>query len=510
MNLLVHVAKGYFWSQFGRLGEVGLFFLLSLVLAREMGPSAYGIFALGLSLTVFFGALAAMGIGQEALGKFVPEAAAGRYPGGVARLVGQLLGIRVMAVVTLSGLVLLAGGWLERGLGVAGFRSNLNFILLVFSLRSLCELFACAFSGLLELRVVAASRAVVPLVALAWVAGHRLEGERVAVNDAFGALALGQLVALLLFILAARKSVPAHVNHPDGQSSGLRRVLSFGLFVWLSAFFIFVLGDSSDVALIGWLIKDARATGYYAVGSSVVYRGVTLLLAWLPLIGTSTACNAYLEGGKERLSETAEAVWKLIAISLIPPMFLLFQFSDAFVTLLYSEQYRAAVPVLRILAALFAVSAILGHGLQAGILYILDRERSACAIFGAAAFCNLFLGIFLIKKFGITGAAWATGLSFVFFSGLCSVVGATVNPVPWPWRFSLKVLSASGVAVLSTLWLTPRGTVGSLGAACAMWGLIFVLTFALTKPLSTRDSNSLRLVSPQLGYVLERFFVRAV
>ncbi len=177
MSLLERVTRGYLWSQIGRLGEAGLLFLLSLVLARQMGPAVYGIFALGLSLVAFCGFLAAMGVGQEALGKFVPVAAAGHYPGGVPRLVAHLLGIRVLAVTALSGVVLLAGGWVERGLGAAGLRHDLGLVLLIFSLRSICELFTYTFSGLLELRVVAAGRAVVPLVALGWVGECCRQGE---------------------------------------------------------------------------------------------------------------------------------------------------------------------------------------------------------------------------------------------------------------------------------------------------------------------------------------------
>lgn len=316
------------------------------------------------------------------------------------------------------------------------------------------------------------------------------------------------MAALVIFGLAVRKGWPAPQETFDAPRGSLRRVLAFGVFAWLAGFFIFVLGDSSDVALIGWLVKDTRAVGLYAVGSSAIFRGLNLLLAWLPLIGMSTAANAYLEGGKERLAEAAEGVWKLIAISVVPAMFLLFRFAEPFLTLLYSEEYRAAVPVLRVLAALFAASAILGHGLHAGILYLLDRERTACAIFAAAAAGNIALAVILIHAFGIVGAAWATGLSFVFFAVLCLVLGQPACAVRWPRGFIARVVLASALACFATRWLRVD-SLAALGVAAGVWVLVLLLVLSLTRPLSSRDSRSLRQINSGLGYVAERFFARS-
>ncbi len=316
------------------------------------------------------------------------------------------------------------------------------------------------------------------------------------------------MAALVIFGLAVRKGWPAPQETFDAPRGSLRRVLAFGVFAWLAGFFIFVLGDSSDVALIGWLVKDTRAVGLYAVGSSGVFRGLNLLLAWLPLIGMSTAANAYLEGGKEQLAEAAEGVWKLIAISVVPAMFLLFRFAEPFLTLLYSEEYRAAVPVLRVLAALFAASAILGHGLHAGILYLLDRERTACAIFAAAAAGNIALAVILIHAFGIVGAAWATGLSFVFFAVLCLVLGQPACAVRWPRGFIARVVLASALACFATRWLRVD-SLAALGVAAGVWVLVLLLVLSLTRPLSSRDSRSLRQINSGLGYVAERFFARS-
>ncbi len=508
MSLLQRASRGYLWSQVGRFVEVVCLFALSVILARHMSLVEYGVFALGLSLVTFCGFLTAMGVGQEALSKFVPEAAEGLYSGGVRRLVGQLLGVRVAAVAALSGVVMLAGGRIDRFLGVPGLRQCLGWILLLFALRSICELFSHVFSGLLELRVVAAGRAIVPLAALALVAGSLWQGRKLSSADAFLALAVGQFIGLLIFVRSARKGWPVAPGSSAAGGIHLRRVLSFGLYAWLAGFFVYVLGDSSDVILISWLSKDAKAVGLYAVGSSAVFRVLSLSLAWVPLIAMPTQCLAYLDGGKQHLAEAAEAVWKLIVISLVPAMFLLSEFSLPIVTLIYSKEYQAAAPVLRVLAVLLAMSAVLGNGVHAGILYLLNQEKKACAIFAGAAAFNVALAILLIRALGIIGAAWATGLSFVFFSALCAFFGNAVCPVRWPRAFVSRVVLASALSCLATSWLKVN-SLQALAMAGAAWGLIFWLGLALIKPLSAKDSSSLRRINAGLAYVAERFFVRS-
>ncbi|MBI3669426.1 MAG: polysaccharide biosynthesis C-terminal domain-containing protein [Acidobacteria bacterium] len=504
MSLTARISRAMLWGQLGRLAEVVFFFLLTLVLARRLAAAGYGIFSLGWSLMMFCGLLAGMGQGQESLGKFVPEAAAGRYAGGVARLVKHLLGMRVLASAVLSGVVLLAGGWLERQLGVAGFRRYLGLILVVFALRSASELFSCVFSGLLELRVVAAGRSVVPLVALLLVLFAAGPDAKIEVRTAFQALAVGQCAGLGIFLLAARKGVHTASEALSAASTNLRHILYFGLYTWLAGFFILVLGEGADVLLLGWLLKDSAAVGWYAVGASLVFRTTGLMAAWLPLLGMPTLSTAYLKAGPQGLAEAAEALWKLISLSLVPTTVFLVRFSPELVSLFYSPRYAPSVPVVMTLGLFLCLSAVAGFGLQAGMLYILERAKTVCALFAASAGLNLALAFPLIHQFGIVGAAAATGGAFLFLSLLSARVAAAHCPLRWPWPFLLKVIMASGVAAGSTLWLAPNSP-GSLAAAGALWAGVLLLCLWVSKPLDRADSRHLRTLSPSLGWLAAQF-----
>jgi O-antigen/teichoic acid export membrane protein len=504
MSLTGRAVKGFYWTQSGALAQVGLSFLLSLLLARYLGPSAYGVLAFGLSLISVCCLLALAGTSQETVGKFVPEAAAGRYSGGFREFVLHLLGVRVLGIVAL-GLILFAfSSPLERAAGMPRFGKYLVPVLILFSLRSISDLFSSVFSGLLEMGVVAAAKALVPLAALILLVGAIWSVHRISLREAFVALAGGQFLGLLT-LLAASGKLRRSGEAGSSVAFGLRRVLMFGLFAWLAGFFIYVMNEQSDLLVLSFLLRDPEQVGWYAVGSSLVFRPLTVLLAGVTLCGIPILSEAYLRSGKEGLARVVTVLLKVIGTLLVPPMILLISFARELVVLLYSESYLQSVPVVRVLAILLGASGLLGYGVYAGALYALNRERMACAIFGISAAFGLLSSVALVKVFGMMGAAWATGLTVVLFSILSAVIGSAAAPAAWPWRFHGKILLASLLAAASAASLRPETMVKfTLGAA--LWLSVFIFCLSLLKPLECGEAEVFAEVSPRLGHLLQRFF----
>jgi O-antigen/teichoic acid export membrane protein len=506
MSLTGRAVKGFYWAQSGTLVQVGLSFLLSLLLARYLGPSKYGVLAFGLSLISVCGLLALAGISQETVGKFMPEAAVGRYTAGFREFVLHLLGVRVLGVIAV-GLALFAfSSMIERAAGMPGFGKYLVLILILFSLRSISDLFSSVFSGLLEMRVVAAAKALVPLAALILLAGAIWSAHTISVGEAFGALAGGQFLGLATFLGALGKLRPP-AEADSSFAFGLHRVLTFGLFAWLAGFFIYIMNEQSDLIVLSFLRRDPAQVGWYAVGSTLVFRPLAVLLAGVTLCGMPIMSEAYLRNSKDGLARVVAVLLKVIGILLFPAMTFLIRFARPLIVLLYSESYLPSVRVVRVLAGLLGVSGLLGYGVFAGGLYVLNREKVACAIFGASAAFGLLLSIVLVKTFGMIGAAWATGLTAGLFSILSTVIGAASSPVPWPWRFHGKLVLASLLAVASTAGLAPASAVG-FAAAAALWLSVFVLCLLLLRPLDFDEAAVMAEVSPRFGHLLQRLFAR--
>ncbi|HKV05091.1 MAG TPA: polysaccharide biosynthesis C-terminal domain-containing protein [Candidatus Acidoferrales bacterium] len=503
MSLGARVGRAIFWGQAGRVGEAAVCFVFYLFLARALGPASYGLFALGTSLAGACVFLTLFGLGPETLGRFVPEIAADGRPNRVRRFLGVLLVIRGAAIFGVSALIFGLRGELAQRFHFPLLAESLALMLLVFAARSTLDLLTYFSAGMMELRRVAGAKLVASVAApglflILWLRQAR------GVNAAWLAIAFGSLAGII--VLAAPHAFPVSAARAGVRESlPLRRILAFGLFAWATNFFLYILGDNMDVLLLGWLVPNRSAIGYYAVGAKIVFSLTGLLLGWVTLASVPSLTESWQRGGAGRLAAVVEGQWKLGVVCLIAPLFFLCRFAREIVAIFYSPAYAPSVPVIEILCVLLACGVVCGFSIQGGVLYVLDHERVACAAVGFAALFNLASEIVLVRRMGIAGAAWATGISFVIVAILCTVAGAFYIPFHFPGRFIGRVIAAAGIALAPTFWLHP-GALPALAVSCALYGTLFLGSLAILKPLTGRDSAGLHRVNHWFGAWAERLF----
>jgi O-antigen/teichoic acid export membrane protein len=508
MSLAARAGRAIAWGQAGRLAEAGIYFFFYLLLARALGPADYGRFALGLSLAGACSFLALLGLGPETLGRFVPEIAASGGRRVLQRSLAALAGLRTAAIIIVSAALFGFREPLSARLHFPLARVALALLVAVFASRSILDLVTYFSAGLLELRRVALAKVAAAIatpaafLALA-VAGH--SGVDAAwIATATGSIA-GIVVLLVPFWRGSSSSSASASALPEARRISLRRILRFGLFAWATNFFLYVLGDNTDVLLLGWLVPDKAEVGRYAVAARIVFSITSLLLGWVTLTSVATMSEARQQGGAAQVAAVAEAQWKLGALCLLPPLFFLVRFAPQILGILYSPAYAPAAPVLQILAGLVAGGVVCGFSIQGGVLYALDRERVACAAVGSAALFNLASEIILVRRIGAAGAAWATGTSFALLAVLCAAASARYIPFRLPAAFLARVVAAAAIAAGSTLWLHPVSA-ASLAAAAGLFAAAFFCCLALLKPLRGSDSAGICQVNASIGAWAERLF----
>jgi O-antigen/teichoic acid export membrane protein len=502
MSLGARVGRAILWGQAGRVAEASLFFVFSLLLARVLGPASYGLYALGMGLAGVCAFLTLLGLGPETLGRFLPELIAGGGRNCAGGLLKKLLAIRSAAILLLAAIIFSFRGAIGERLHFPLFSGSLALVLLLFASRSILDLLTHFSSGLLELRRVAAAKLAASLAApcifLAFWLRHAATTHVAWLATIVGAIA-GILVLAVPF-LAMRSAWPGETTVPA------RRILVFGMFAWVTNFFVFVLGDNTDVLLLGWLVADRAAIGHYAVGAKIVFSLTGMLLGWVTLSSVATLSEAWQKGGLARLATLVEAQWKFGVLCMVGPYLLVARFAREIIMIFYSSAFGPSVPVIQILSVLMTCGVICGFSMQAGVLYALNHERLACAAVGAAAIFNVASEIFLVRFLGINGAAWATGLSFVLLAILCAAAGVFYVPMQIPLPFIGKVIAASILSAVSTLWMHPA-SVRMLVGGCVLYGAVFLTSLAVMKPLSGKDSVSLHRVNGILGGWVQKLFV---
>lgn len=87
--------------------------------------------------------------------------------------------------------------------------------------------------------------------------------------------------------------------------------------------------------------------------------------------------------------------------------------------LFLGEQYQAAIPVFHIL--LLSIIALYPGTLATQTLIAIDKQMVYMGIALVCTIVNIFLNLFLIPRYGISGAAWATVISDFMLTGACMI-----------------------------------------------------------------------------------------
>lgn len=108
------------------------------------------------------------------------------------------------------------------------------------------------------------------------------------------------------------------------------------------------------------------------------------------------------------------------------------------------------VPVILLAYIIYGLS----YPLNVGIM-LKDRTRDLPVIGWIAACCSLALCFWWIPAFGIAGAAWATVVSYVVWTGLITLDSLRLYPLRYPWLLIGGMIGVSGIGY-GGLWLSAQ------------------------------------------------------
>jgi O-antigen/teichoic acid export membrane protein len=359
-----------------------------VLIARDLRPAAYGLFALVVSLRLMTAIVADFGILQILTSRLV---------GGDedrAELLATSLGLR-LALAAGAAVVLVALGFIASDSG------SVHAGCLVAAL----SLFPQAiFVGV---QALAQSELQLGRVAVAIVASG-------ITAVATAALVLGfthsvPLLALMLVTSNVAAAVVGWMLTPRGR-----------------------VGLSVRVDRAAWLrlLRDAAPVGI-AIGLTTLYFNIDMLLlarlSTTEQLGLYDSVYRYMQVGVIVPSVLVSASYAVVAAALddqarsravlrrvlaittlIAPLGLLLVAVSpgAIVTFLYGDAYRPAAPALRILGGALAVGIL--SGVLAPMLVAAGERRRSFHVAIAGLVANIAMNLVLIPPYGARGAAWAT------------------------------------------------------------------------------------------------------
>lgn len=451
------IAKGSLVVYLERVVVLALSFLTSVLLARFLTENDFGLYRLVISLLTICTYIVGLGI-EAIIQRYVPEF--------LARSEDRLAGLSILLVAsfrTLAVLLMLVGFF--------AFRSELGN---AFNAETLFDQYFLPVAGILTFRLIgsALGKAVLTAYGDRYLAGYvTMAGHTVLTSSLAAAVLFGNglrplMLALsvtagfesLLFLAVVLPRLVRAIRLPGTKGDGealavaglpLKRMISFGIynFLWLGgqvfreysvdSYVIAAFADPSAVALYGIAAVIPQLMRSFSPGRML--SGVLM---------PSFVSRYTREEGREGTRRHFILLQKVNVSVYVPMMVFFAVLADRLLPLVYGEGYSRSVNTALILIVLSLAQSV------ADPYYLISQviEKPQYVFYSSVwGVVNLGLAVLLVPRFGIEGAAVATGTSSVLVLAYFLViyrmkVGAGYG---LPWRSFFKTAINSLPIMLS-------------------------------------------------------------
>lgn len=516
-DLMRRAPSGYLWNQLYSLWLFFSLFVFQLVITRLLPVDEKGVYELILTPANFALYAAALGL-ESAASVYLPRAFVEGGAAEAAAVAMRLLLVRLLAVVAVAlaliwGLPalarLLAATGLPASSGVAGeltspvLMSHRLVMALYVVLTGTANLLGALLTALMRTRVVFALGGLAQLatVGLAYLFVGPLQGGAGGALLALSLPAAGLAAGYLVGLARALGTTPARAG-----PQAARRMLSFGLTVWLAD-----LANGSLVKLLAvfqlGLVVSHAGIAFFGIAYEMGHAASFLLVAGLGGVGLAALAAAY---AGERLAHLAVA-WRSVAkvqvVLAVPLVAFCVPHADAIVRTLYGAPYAAVGPLLALFLVLNGFVRLCGGGASEAALYVLGRQRWVVAGRWGSLVALGIGDLLLIPRFGVAGALLAVGLAQVGVELLEVALARYWLARAFPTGFVLKVLAAVAPGLLLTALWRPT-SLGGLILAGVVFAALFLVCLRFVAPLDSEDQQLLAQAAGPLRSLLELFVAR--
>ena len=441
-RLTTQVAKGAGIAFIGYGVRIVTGFCFNILLGRVLGPRAYGLYALGVSMISVVRPIGSLGLNRGAM----RLGAVYRGEGNRARVKGVILsslGISLVSTLFFSVILFSLAGIISEHLFN---KPDLTYVLKIFALTLPFYMFTgVATSVARSFRRIDYEQAVticqsllnLGLVGLAFLLGYRLAGAM------YGLLMAGVLVSGVGFYFLW-KTFP-EIGSGLRPSYEIRRLLSISLpmaFVTVA----YVLLNYIDRFMLGYF-RTEQDVGIYNAAAFFAAQMPLFINAINPIFSPVVADLH----NKERYPEI-ESLYKTVTRWILMatlPLFILFLFFPTHIMGIFGAEYKVGSVALTILSIAFLIGAGTGPGGQ--ILHMRGKQNIDALNNVALIIVNVLLNLWLIPPYGILGAAIVTAIGLVLLHTVRFLEVYQLYKMT-PYESSmLKPISAAIIAAFVTL-----------------------------------------------------------
>lgn len=453
-----------------------------LWIGRVLGPGFYGIYGVVLSVQTIIGLFLTLGI-PSAVSRFVAQDAKHAQS-----ILHQALRWQALAALVLASSAAILAPLLARILNDASLTPYLLFVPVIVLLQAFFPIYVQFLSGL---HLFSKQATLTSLYAVAKLAGALGLIYFFGVYGAFAGFAVGGVVAALVGWHWTRRLGGKLSTRLPAKSflsfAGMYVLILVGLQVLMSL----------DLFMVKSLLQDNILAGYYnsavtlARISYFLLQGLAFII--LPSVSALTKRGA---GGQEAAAFIKEVLRYLIAL-IVPGVALAAATSKPLIILFFSQAYISAAPSLTIL--MVGLGALAFYLLLANIVAGAGRARVGLYVTGGLVLLSYLLGLWLIPRYQLIGAALQTTITSLVGLAVLSAYTFRVWRIPLPIRSTLNIIIATIIAVTPTyFWAAQQGL---LLVQYVILLALYVAALFFLGEISVADRRRVAKLHPRLRWV---------
>ena len=400
------------WIMGDKVTNLGVSFLITVVVARYLGPEEFGLFSYAISVSALFAAAGHMGLSGLVVREIVKK------PDERGTTLGTTLGLKLIGMGGGYLLLLLYAGLYE------GF-SSIEFALLaiagaVLLLRPF-DIVDFWFQAFVQARYVTFARISGLLVSSALKLSFVFFGASVIYFVAANVMQAFVVAAMFLVLYSTKSSIK--FSEWSFSWARAKELFGQGWMVYLGSIFA-VIYLKVDQVMLRWF-EGTESVGIYAVAAQFseawYFVPAAIVTSLFPKL-----IKLREQSQKEFDYRFQQLLDLLFILALVIAVIMTFA-SEALVTIFFGEHYleSADILVIHIWAALFIFMR------AAFSKWILIENVLVFSLItqGIGSGVNVALNYFLIPKYGATGAAFATLISYSFASFFSLFLYSKTRPV---------------------------------------------------------------------------------
>jgi len=462
--------KNLMFSSAGIYVESFFAMVMSIIIARVLGPESYGNYALIIWMCALGIRITNGGV-TTALIKFVSECRV-KYEENISSTVRYLRKIQLtkLAIVLSSFLIffLLFQDKFYKDITLDIFL----LLLFVIVLRAFYMFYVSLSKGFENFKATAAISAIASPLHLLLVIAAAL------ISDTLLVFVIVYALSAIVYLLVSRNIALSwcefesnDLQLPDQMKKRIKKHVTI---VMINTLLLFLITKESELLFLKYY-SDGDDLGFFKVAHRLGFAIAMLLPGifegiMLPLMSGSIAKSK--EMAVTRFTESL----KYVMIMAIPSALFCSIFAHEIIFVLYGEEYSRAVMPFVILVATCCICSI--ASVPTSYLLSVDKQSLILKVMLVGTALKLSLDFYLVSQYGLMGAAFAFSISFTFMFLANLFIATRHLGASFPWQQLFKVVFAA-VVCIGAILIIPETIYPNEFLKLAISSIIFALLYLL-------------------------------